>query len=552
MVKLLQHPSSGGRGISLLLSTRPYYTDAQSIQAMSEGLSLTIPLPSPSRLPPTRVFQLYSSPPSRLLYSWPPPRPPGDPGQLDGSYNAEEYIELLSGVNMDPSVLPHTPGEVRTTCSTRFGAKHSMTSEGVYRLVESVFVPYGDIVFACFQTTKVFELSPRSGTGLGEHAHGLHQHQSGVGMGMGQQYEQAQKGQMAPAGMGMRPGTGTGVGLARDRSRTPTIITTPGYRPSESPLRTPKGQGMYPPPLTSAPLLTGHSSSSNASPSHLSSTYDEQPRIRHDGAHVDPYGQAVGDRREGEDPEHPRYPHSTYSTDNTHPYAAPPPPLHPASKAQADRTLQPPLTGAPHPLADAPNGEAFTRSYPLLSLPPPNGMAVSALSSGPISDPHHQPRHPLPVPLVLQPPHPQANGHSHSHSLSHPPPPHLLLPMHPPPMDDSPPHHGYSGSAHGIGHSGAHAHGHGHGPGHGASTRPLIRPPDGIECCVMCGTRESPEWRRNESGIKDLCNAYVIIVQGLWRDQEWDRDVRSGKIWSLVSAEVETGSKWRAQVCKQC
>ena len=27
----------------------------------------------------------------------------------------------------------------------------------------------------------------------------------------------------------------------------------------------------------------------------------------------------------------------------------------------------------------------------------------------------------------------------------------------------------------------------------------------------MCGTRESPEWRRNETGIKDLCNAYVFF-----------------------------------------
>jgi hypothetical protein len=40
-----------------------------------------------------------------------------------------------------------------------------------------------------------------------------------------------------------------------------------------------------------------------------------------------------------------------------------------------------------------------------------------------------------------------------------------------------------------------------------ASSRPLVPPPGEVECCVLCGTTESPEWRRNESGIKDLCNA---------------------------------------------
>lgn len=41
----------------------------------------------------------------------------------------------------------------------------------------------------------------------------------------------------------------------------------------------------------------------------------------------------------------------------------------------------------------------------------------------------------------------------------------------------------------------------------GSSSRPLVRPPGDVEKCRGCGTRESPEWRKGENGVKDLCNA---------------------------------------------
>lgn len=68
----------------------------------------------------------------------------------------------MRGVDMDPNQLGAGPGEMRTSCTTRFGAKHSITSEGTYRHVTSVFIPYGSLIFSCFQTTKQVELSPRS------------------------------------------------------------------------------------------------------------------------------------------------------------------------------------------------------------------------------------------------------------------------------------------------------------------------------------------------------------------------------------------------------
>lgn len=65
----------------------------------------------------------------------------------------------MRGVDMDPAQLPPSGEELRTNCTTRFGAKHSITTEGVYRHVESVFIPYGALIFCCFQTTKQVELS---------------------------------------------------------------------------------------------------------------------------------------------------------------------------------------------------------------------------------------------------------------------------------------------------------------------------------------------------------------------------------------------------------
>lgn len=84
--------------------------------------------------------------------------------QVDGLYDADEYADMMRGVDMDPGRLAAKPGDVRTNCTTRFGAKHSIRTEGVYRHIASVFIPYGTLVFACFQTTKCYELPLSSGS----------------------------------------------------------------------------------------------------------------------------------------------------------------------------------------------------------------------------------------------------------------------------------------------------------------------------------------------------------------------------------------------------
>lgn len=139
----------------------------QQMEALHDNISTHITPPPRSRYPPTRVFQLHTSStsptlPNELVFTWPPPRMTRqDPG-FDGLYEADEYSDLMRGVDMDPNQLTTNPGDTRTNCTTRFGAKHSISSEHVYRHIESVFIPYGALIFCCFQTTKQVDLSPRN------------------------------------------------------------------------------------------------------------------------------------------------------------------------------------------------------------------------------------------------------------------------------------------------------------------------------------------------------------------------------------------------------
>ncbi|CAO1629620.1 unnamed protein product [Jaminaea pallidilutea] len=142
---------------------------------------------------PSHVFQILSMPTApnpdtddlpiqdtpEVLFSWPPPRlyrkesalgSPRDGQHFheafeDGSYFADEFAKLAQGVIMAPSgrtsdgstTRNGEPGTIQdgdnTSCTRRFRAAHTLTSEGMLRSVESVLVPYGSIMFACFSAT---------------------------------------------------------------------------------------------------------------------------------------------------------------------------------------------------------------------------------------------------------------------------------------------------------------------------------------------------------------------------------------------------------------
>ncbi|UZJ55929.1 hypothetical protein CBS101457_005249 [Exobasidium rhododendri] len=130
---------------------------------------------SRSKTGPEYVFQILSAVPlqetqsstaasSDILFSWPPPRLFPQPTKAatssaaatnfaDGSYFVDDFARLAQGVNL--LTVKREVSDANTSCTRRFRAKHTLTSEGMIRSVESVLIPYGSIVLACFSVTFV-------------------------------------------------------------------------------------------------------------------------------------------------------------------------------------------------------------------------------------------------------------------------------------------------------------------------------------------------------------------------------------------------------------
>ncbi|KAG0337526.1 hypothetical protein BG004_007610 [Podila humilis] len=111
---------------------------------------------SPRRQPDSktkRIFQIYDSHHRNLLLTWPEPsghHPSRDAGAL--AYNPELYTHIVKSHHIPTDALENT------TCLKRFCSKHALpslspTSQEPSYQVESVFIPYGHIIFACFQTS---------------------------------------------------------------------------------------------------------------------------------------------------------------------------------------------------------------------------------------------------------------------------------------------------------------------------------------------------------------------------------------------------------------
>ncbi|SPO36150.1 uncharacterized protein PSFLO_01621 [Pseudozyma flocculosa] len=117
----------------------------------------------PLTLPgPNHVFQvLEAGEGGQVLFSWPPPRLfPGDADERlvelsqiasfnDGSYFAHDFARYAQGVSVAPGSSQLS--DANTSCTRRFKAKHQFATEGIFKVIESVLIPYGGIVLACFQ-----------------------------------------------------------------------------------------------------------------------------------------------------------------------------------------------------------------------------------------------------------------------------------------------------------------------------------------------------------------------------------------------------------------
>ncbi|GAC99052.1 hypothetical protein PHSY_006649 [Pseudozyma hubeiensis SY62] len=120
---------------------------------------------------PDHVFQVIEAgEDSKVLLSWPPPRlfsSDVDADVLarsdttafeDGSYFADDFARLARGVSIAPG--SSSLSDANTSCTRRFRAKHTLTTEGKVRSIESVLIPYGGVILACFHTTFQQALPP--------------------------------------------------------------------------------------------------------------------------------------------------------------------------------------------------------------------------------------------------------------------------------------------------------------------------------------------------------------------------------------------------------
>lgn len=120
---------------------------------------------------PDHVFQVIEAGgDSRVLLSWPPPRffsrqvkadllAQSDVTAFqDGSYFADDFARLAQGVSIAPG--SSSLSDANTSCTRRFRAKHTLTTEGKVRNIESVLIPYGSVILACFHTTFQQQLPP--------------------------------------------------------------------------------------------------------------------------------------------------------------------------------------------------------------------------------------------------------------------------------------------------------------------------------------------------------------------------------------------------------
>lgn len=147
--------------------------------------------------PPERVFIVHTTEesavrPNQVVFAWPPPRikfgedrgdkePPtnGETAnalavfspkldengrevpRMDGSYWADDYAELMKHVELENKTGKEDAwGSFgKTSCTSRFQGGHLMTNEGLWRKIESIFIPYGNITFASYQTTQALPLN---------------------------------------------------------------------------------------------------------------------------------------------------------------------------------------------------------------------------------------------------------------------------------------------------------------------------------------------------------------------------------------------------------
>ncbi|KAG0022464.1 hypothetical protein BGZ80_000166, partial [Entomortierella chlamydospora] len=466
------------------------------------GTGISSPASSPRRpnsdQSTKRIFQLYDSHTRNLLLTWPEPgNQVNEPGTM--AYNPELYTQIVKSHHIPADALENT------TCLKRFCSKHALPNldpsnqEPSYQ-VESVFIPYGHIIFACFQTSPTAPVnswnmvaSPATSTAA---TPGSQLSTSSPGSrSFGANYESAVgSDHLSNLGLLSSPSQasstlfGNTLGSPSSGLNSPLVIPS---LPSLSPflkhavagqLTMASGQAASPSltgPIRGTPgSTTGHpaafhpysrnsglsSTSAAPSPSNLPlpDSMQESLSFLNDYKAGDPdreRGGALSDERQmigGEGPAHSIWHAST---------------PHPAIAAMVGHALAPSSPSFQRTVNSTDIGSSHARQKSSMLSASTEAHSLSRDKDGKSSKLSPSHRHPA---------HDAAIRKSSVSSSASPPASHQDTDI-----------------ASGLSEHGARGGQGGH----------VLRVQQEEKACESCGTTNSPEWRRGQSGKKDLCNA---------------------------------------------
>ncbi|KAF9542573.1 hypothetical protein EC957_001866 [Mortierella hygrophila] len=462
------------------------------------------PPSSPPRKPSDsktkRIFQLYDSHNRNLLLTWPEPGP-NSPDAGTMAYNPELYTQIVKSHHIPSDALDNT------TCLKRFCSKHALPSlspshpEPSYQ-VESVFIPYGHIIFACFQTSPSTPTSS-SWTVTGSPTTSMAATQGGPQLAtpspgqrlFGSTFESGSPADhLSGLGVMSSPGqlgsslfgiSGT-QGSSSSTLNSPLIIPS---LPSVSPFLKHAVAGQMtmtsaqtPSPSPAGPIRSA--AGTHSSPYHpysrtvglsssLSGTSSPIPEAMQESLSF------LNDYKAGGETERERSGKSSAGSENPSIWHASTP--HPAIAAMVGHSLAPSspsfqraVTGADSSRGShsrqKSGGAAEARLHSSLA-PPEDAHKLGNEKDAKVRKPNASPRHPAHDAAIR-------NKSLSSGSSSSPPSSYQDL------------------DSTGIESSSTTGH-NGH----------VLRVAQEEKACESCGTTNSPEWRRGQSGKKDLCNA---------------------------------------------
>ncbi|KAF9381171.1 hypothetical protein CPB97_007918 [Podila verticillata] len=438
-----------------------------------------------------RIFQLYDSQNRNLLLTWPEPSGNQSKDVNAMVYNPELYTHIVKSHHIPTDALENT------TCLKRFCSKHALPSlnpssqEPSYQ-VESVFIPYGHIIFACFQTSpstptstwasmsspssSITTPSAHPAVSTPSRAFGstdAPDHLSGLGL-------LPSPGQLSSSMFPLSSSSPSNQPLVIPSlpSLSPflkhasagqmTMTSGAGVTPTIGAIRNSPGAALFHPYSRTSALSANSSGASSPSSLPLPESMQESLSFLNDYKAGD-YDRESG--RSGLDPNE-NSPHSVWRASTP----------HPAIAAMVGHALAPSAPTFQRTVGQDPRSSS-RKSFEGDSGFGPNGPlghAAEISHSGSskhrknLSSGHRHPAHDAAIrKRTSSPP-----GHPSSSSSS-PPSSH-------PELDSN-------GRKE-----------HGHANSHGGL---VLRVSQEEKACESCHTTNSPEWRRGPSGKKDLCNA---------------------------------------------